>query len=120
LGVQPDAQEVTKELLNYFDIYVVSASHFSTVHNKAEWLIEHFPHIPIKHFIPCYHKYMIRGDILIDDGIHNLKDFCGTRILFDQPWNRQYQTEKEIEKYKIKVVYNWKMLFECLKQEYFG
>lgn len=106
--VQPYAQEVTRELLKYFDIYEVSASHFSTVEDKAEWLVENFSHIPIKNFIPCYNKNMIKGECLIDDGYHNLINFDGKRILFDKPWNRQYQNDKFIDKNDIKVIRGWK------------
>lgn len=107
VGVQPYAQEVTREMSKYFDIYVVSASHFSTVPDKAEWLLEHFPHIPIKHFIPCYNKYMIRGDILVDDKFDNLINFDGERVLFNRPWNKQYQNDELLKSHSIEVMNDW-------------
>lgn len=107
VGVQPYAQEVTREMVKHFDVYVVSASHFSTVPDKAEWLLEHFPHIPIKHFIPCYNKFMVKGDVLLDDGYHNLINFNGTRILFSKPWNRQYQNDELLKLHSIEVMSSW-------------
>lgn len=115
VGIQPYAQEVTRELSNYFDIYVVSASHFTTVPDKAEWLLEYFPHIPVKQFIPCYNKYMIRGDILIDDKFDNLINFDGKRVLFDRPWNRQYQSEELLKSHNIEVMNGWVNWVEGIK-----
>jgi 5'(3')-deoxyribonucleotidase len=27
-------------------------------------------------------------DILIDDGLHNLENFKGKKVVFDRPWNK--------------------------------
>jgi 5'-nucleotidase len=43
-------------------------------------------------YIVCHDKSLIRGDILIDDGVHNIEAFKNLdAILFDQPWNRSFQ-----------------------------
>lgn len=38
--------------------------------------------------IICQNKYLIQGDILIDDNPDNLSKFPGEKILFTQPWNK--------------------------------
>ena len=38
-------------------------------------------------------KQMIRGDVLIDDGIHNLEGGQYRKILFTAPHNRFYDAE---------------------------
>ena len=38
-------------------------------------------------------KQMIRGDVLIDDGIHNLEGGEYRKILFTAPYNRDYNAE---------------------------
>lgn len=40
-----------------------------------------------KDYIECADKSLIRADVLVDDGIHNLRAFRGEHIIFDQPWN---------------------------------
>ena len=35
-------------------------------------------------------KSLIHGDLLIDDRPKNIDDFGGNAILFDQPWNQEY------------------------------
>ena len=36
---------------------------------------------------------MIRGDVLIDDGIHNLEGGAYKKIMFTAPHNRNYDAE---------------------------
>ena len=93
LGVQMFAQEVTKRLLEIFDIYIVTAYHPKTCYDKCEWIKEHFPHIPVENVIFCNNKGLIHTDVLIDDGGHNLLAYhknnkSGFTIVFDAPWNR--------------------------------
>lgn len=64
------------------------------VAGKIDWLIRHgiakrcrggWPN----NFIPIRDKSLLRGKLLVDDGIHNLEGFHGLRLLFDQPHNRK-------------------------------
>lgn len=38
--------------------------------------------------IICQNKYLIQGDVLIDDNPDNLSKFPGEKVLFAQPWNK--------------------------------
>ncbi len=70
------------------------ASHCSStvqLDGKVRWLRRHglaartgFPN----YFIPIYHKHLLRGSALIDDGTHNLVDFKGIQVLWDEPHKR--------------------------------
>jgi 5'-nucleotidase len=33
-------------------------------------------------------KYLVRGDVLIDDGPHNVNEFPGPVVIIDRPWNQ--------------------------------
>jgi 5'-nucleotidase len=78
----------THQLPVELGIVTTAANAMSTTH-KVEWLQENFPHIPnILLVIKAHIKHWVRGDILIDDGIHNLEHFEGIRILYNQPWNQ--------------------------------
>ncbi len=44
-------------------------------------------------FAAIHDKGMLNGDLMIDDGIHNLKNFSGKKILFTQPWNKSFDAE---------------------------
>lgn len=69
--------------------FLTTASNMLSIPYKIEWLKMHFSFIPDIIVIYRQHlKHLVRGDILIDDAIHNIKDFEGIGILYDQPWNK--------------------------------
>lgn len=88
----PGAAETLERLAGEgHQIYVVTASSFQTAQFKAKHvLIPYFPFIPIDHVIVASKKQMVRGDVLIDDGPHNLLGGTYQGILFDAPHNRTF------------------------------
>lgn len=90
LGIQPNAYEVTKYLQDTynFDLYIVTAYSYQTCYDKAEWVKEHLPHIPVENIIFCNDKSKINMHYLIDDRDLNIETFKGIGIVFDQPYNR--------------------------------
>jgi 5'(3')-deoxyribonucleotidase len=115
LDIKPYAQEVTKWLSEYFDLYIVTAYHPKTCLDKAEWIEEYFPHIPQKNIIFCNSKGLIHTKFLVDDGGHNIVDFhnsnkSGTPIVFDAPWNRY------LDKSFIRA-YDWLDIKEIVKEQ---
>jgi 5'(3')-deoxyribonucleotidase len=116
LDVKPHAQEVTKWLSEYFDLYTVTAYHPITCVDKAGWIEEYFPYIPVKNIIFCNHKGLIHTDILVDDGGHNLLAYhesnkSGLPIVFDAPWNRYLENQFIRE-------YDWLGIKETIKELY--
>jgi 5'(3')-deoxyribonucleotidase len=98
LDIQPNAQMVTKWLVKYFYIYIVTAYIPSTCIDKAWWIDKYFPHISSKNIIFCNQKGLLKGHYIIDDAIHNILDFqntnpCGLPIVFDKPWNRELKNK---------------------------
>lgn len=88
-----DALEVFERLYRcgLFEIYIVTAANPSCVEAKCQWIKEFLPFFPEEQFIMCRRKYMIKGDFLLDDGMHNIEDFAsfgGTPIIFERPHNR--------------------------------
>ena len=76
---------------NLFEMYIVTAAHPRSVEAKFEWIKEHLPFFPEDRVIVCKRKYVIKGDVLLDDGMHNIEAFLekgGTSIVFDRPHNR--------------------------------
>ena len=80
-------------------VVFLTAANSSSMGQKLEWLYE-WGYLPKKSagdtsdFIAAKDKSLIRGDIMIDDGLHNLDAWAGngpyhaSKILFDQPWNK--------------------------------
>lgn len=88
-----DALEVFERLYrsHLFEMYIVTAASPASVEAKFEWIREHLPFFPEDRVIVCKRKYMIKGDFLLDDGMHNVEEFLeagGTPIIFDRPHNR--------------------------------
>lgn len=70
------------------------AGHF----DKLQWAKKHLPFLPTKNIITIHRKSLIRADILLDDGPHNIEEFqgFGKTCVFDQPWNRQVKSDYRI------------------------
>lgn len=89
-----EAIETFKRLYesNLFEMYIVTAAHPSSVEAKYEWIKQYMPFFPQNHIIISSVKYMIKGDYLLDDGMHNIvafKEAGGTSIIFDRPHNQK-------------------------------
>ncbi|AKA34764.1 5' nucleotidase, NT5C type [Flagellimonas lutaonensis] len=84
-----DSQEVMRELCDRYEVYIASAAmQFPySLKEKSDWLDEHFPFIHWRKRILCGDKYILRGDVLIDDRSYNLEPFDGSTILFTSPHN---------------------------------
>ena len=76
------------------EVYLVTATPYECVHEKMNDLVfRYFPFISWNQIILTTNKQMIRGDVLIDDGIHNLEGGDYVKILMTAPYNRNYDAE---------------------------
>lgn len=101
----PGAVEGVKSMIDAGDdVYVVTSSYYKTIRAKVELVLKkYFPFIRDDKLIITSHKQMIRGDVLIDDGVHNLIGGEYEKILVDAPYNRNYP-EGEVRAYRA---YDW-------------
>lgn len=90
-----NAQDILKKLIDDgHTIRIVTASHYATVPAKIKRLLEMYPYLKWEDVIVASDKSLIFGDIMIDDGTHNLEvTSCGLAVLFDRPHNRSYNDE---------------------------
>lgn len=113
LAPMPGAQKYLKQLYDEgHELYMVTATDYRTCRVKIERILELFPFLDADHIIIAQNKQMIAGDVLIDDGPHNLiggSYFC---ILFDQPHNRKFR-EKE---YGIFRAVNWEQVYKIIEE----
>ncbi|MCR5089348.1 MAG: hypothetical protein K6C08_07555 [Oscillospiraceae bacterium] len=91
----PGAAEALQRLMAAgHEIYIVTATTCESVHEKmTELLFRYFPFLSWKQVIITENKQMIRGDVLIDDGVHNLEGGDYVKILMTAPHNRNYDAE---------------------------
>ena len=86
----PGANEALQKLIaDGHEIYIVTASLYQTLPEKMdEVLFRYFPYISWDHVIVTHNKHLIHGDVLVDDGPHNLTGGSYRKILFEAPHNR--------------------------------
>ena len=69
-----NAQDILKKLIDDgHTIRIVTASHYATVPAKIKRLLEMYPYLKWEDVIVASDKSLIFGDIMIDDGTHNLE-----------------------------------------------
>lgn len=90
-----------------YDVFIVSdcCNCADSYEEKLEWLETHIPKFDLSHFIPCKEKYVIQGDILIDDNLDNLNKWSlnnpyGHDLLMTAQHNKQIQDERRINSFK--------------------
>lgn len=91
----PGAAEALKHFMDEgHQVYIVTATEIEHVEEKMKQLLfRYFPFLCWEQVIITGRKQMIRGDVLIDDGIHNLEGGSYRKILFTAPHNRSYDAE---------------------------
>lgn len=89
LPVMPGSQEVIKELMEDYDIFITTAAmeFRSSFEDKYDWLGQHFPFIHWRNIVFCGDKSIIQADYMIDDHVFNLKKFPGKGLLFTASHN---------------------------------
>ena len=74
--------------------------------------MELFPFLDANHIIIAHNKQMVMGDVLIDDGPHNLINGPYFRILFDQPHNRGIDEKK----YGMHRAVGWEQVYQLIHE----
>jgi len=76
------------------DVYIVTATPYESVTEKMnDCLFKLFPFLKWHQLIITFHKQLLQGDVLIDDGVHNLVGGSYTKVLMTAPHNRAYNAE---------------------------
>ena len=91
----PGAAEALQRLMAAgHEVYIVTATTCESVPEKMnELLFRWFPFLSWDQVIITCRKQMIRGDVLIDDGVHNLEGGAYAKLLMTAPHNRGYDAE---------------------------
>ena len=78
-------------------------------------LFPYFPFISSDDIIICKDKWLIKGDILIDDAIHNLEKFSGYKVLLTAPHNKLIKEDDTIFR-----ATNWQQIYSYIELCYAG
>ena len=97
-------------------VFIVTASAYETIKAKMNGvLFRYFPYLTWDDVIVTSKKQIVTGDILVDDGPHNLFGGVYLPVLMDAPHNQKFNNEE----HKIPRVYGWKEVYELIT-EYAG
>ena len=108
IAPRPTSVKYMKKMIDDgHDVVIVTASVYQTLPAKMDWLFSTFPFLSWDNVIIARRKQLIKADVLIDDGIHNLEGGKFFKILMDSPNNRHYDTNKNgmIRVHTIKEAY---------------
>lgn len=123
LQLMPNAYDVLKKLSEVYQLAICSVHDINTVHLKDAYIQEHLPFIKERIYLPYNEKpskEKIKGHIIIDDNINNLRGNREKKILFGNYAYNQIQNvgkdEKKILLYdhKIERADNWKVVESIL------
>lgn len=102
------AETLVKNLNERYDLYFVTDAPSGTSHcdeglefanpvaDKRKWVEQHFPFFDASKIIFCAHKWMVIGDVLVDDKPATFYEFQKRGrpfILMDAPHNRSIETK---------------------------
>ncbi len=102
IPVMEGAQDVIARLHEQYDVFVATAAmEFpNSLREKHDWLGQHFPFIPWRHYIFMGDKSVLNTDYLIDDMPYNLATFQGEGLLFDGLHNRQETAYRRVKSWQ--------------------
>ena len=108
------APEALKRMIERgHEVYVVTSTPPYSVEAKMERvLFRYFPFIPWSNVIITGNKQMLKADVMIDDGVHNLEGGNYVKILVDAPYNRAYDETQE----GMIRVRNWSEIEEVMRE----
>lgn len=79
-----------KELSEDFEISIATASHVDKFKEKEKWIHENLPFIHKDNIMLVRNKAVLRGDVLVDDGIHNFGGDFSMKCLYTTPANKEF------------------------------
>ena len=86
--ILPGAQEFVRRLCDVAEVFFVSAVPPACMSARALRLRHDFPEVPAENILLGTRKDLVRLDMLLDDGAHNISSSPATYpVLFRKPWN---------------------------------
>ena len=102
LDVMTDCQEVIRELMERYEVFISSAAMEvpTSFAAKFDWLKLHFGCIPPSHIVFCGDKSILNADYLIDDNARHFERFRGEGILYSAPHNARVEGYRRVGNWK--------------------
>lgn len=106
------------ELMEIADVYFITAVSSEFMGVRAKQIKETFPNIDDNQIILGAAKTLVKFDIVLDDGIHNLLDSPSKfKVLMRQPWNKEMTGMLAVNNLKEFVVLVKQILNSSIKEK---
>ena len=111
--VKQGANEYISKLMEEgHEVFIVTSSWYKTVQPKMEkCLFKYFPFLSWDQVVLTSHKYLVKGDILVDDNPENFVDGDYFGILFTAPHNIDF----DVYDTDLVRVNNWEAAYIVIK-----
>lgn len=87
-AITDESKQAVRELMEFADVYFISAVYPEFMSVRAAQIMEAFPEIPQNRIILGAAKDLVHFDFLLDDNINNvLSSPADYPVLFRKPWN---------------------------------
>lgn len=118
----PDSIKSLQYLMDHgHDIVIATSIPEVAVHafdDKRAWMRRYFPKFSMKSFMASSRKGLIQGDILIDDGSHNITDWClqgkTGALVMDNPWNEHLK--ETVHGVPVTRVFDWYHIMNVIEE----
>lgn len=113
IPIKEHAAEVMEAMHKKFDVHIVTSpwiDYKGCYEEKRNWVEDNLPFFDIAKIIFTKNKYLIAGDVIIDDAPHYLDEFPNEKIIFDQPYNKKTKGDHRVT--------NWLEVKDILWKEY--
>ena len=125
IPLKPYAKDFVSNLQKHYDVYFVTDApsgtshcsqgneHANPVADKRKWVEEHFPFFDSSKIIFTSHKWLITGDVLVDDKPETFYEYEKRNrniILMDAPHNRHIETTKRVSSLREAEQMIWELL----------
>ena len=109
------ATKILKQIIDDGHIVnIVTASYYKTLPEKISNFLNMFPYLKWENIIIATNKNNVIGDVIIDDGLHNLINSpCPYKLLFNRPHNQDFDTNTEN---KIIRVNSWNDIYKFISE----
>lgn len=90
--------EMIIELNKIYQLYIITSAFLSAIPGKVNAFIRDFPFLRNDQIIFMFDKTLLKGDIIVDDALHNLQGFKSTNkkgvsICVNMPYNKGINDE---------------------------
>lgn len=97
------------------DVVIATSSPKEGIVDKIDNIMENLPFIEEDRIIPITRKFLLAGDIILDDAFHNLINTkCKYPVIYNWEWNKTIPDKYSALNSRVSRVNNWEEFYELV------